>query len=191
LSKTVFEDLRACGKIKVIEKLKFRRKKEMYIANKYWNNYIGDTDDSLTLVEYLAEKQKEEISLYEIFSDFGLNKLNNNFRKPDVPLVFTDSKGCEITIYYAIDLITDIAALLLECKINGSINLYELFDNLEEIITPNIHIAATPEEHKMINNVLMDFVTSPLDYDLSEMVSEEEMLEMTAICEELRTELYG
>lgn len=27
----------------------------MYIANKYWNNYIGGTDDSLTLVEHLAE----------------------------------------------------------------------------------------------------------------------------------------
>ena len=41
---------------------------KMYIADKYWNNYIGDTDDSMTLVEYLADRQKEEISLGEIFS---------------------------------------------------------------------------------------------------------------------------
>ena len=34
----------------------------MYIADKYWNNYIGDTDDSLTLIEYLADKQKDIIS---------------------------------------------------------------------------------------------------------------------------------
>ena len=36
----------------------------MYISNKYWNNYIGDSDDSLTLVEYLADKQIEIIWLY-------------------------------------------------------------------------------------------------------------------------------
>lgn len=35
----------------------------IYIENKYWNHYIGDTDDSLTLVEYLAEKQREEMPL--------------------------------------------------------------------------------------------------------------------------------
>lgn len=50
----------------------------MYIAEKYWNNYIGDTDDSLTLVEYLAGKQKEQIPLNEIFSDFGLDKLHGS-----------------------------------------------------------------------------------------------------------------
>ncbi len=35
----------------------------MYIEDKYWNNYIGDTDDSLTLVEYLATKQKKKFLL--------------------------------------------------------------------------------------------------------------------------------
>lgn len=54
----------------------------MYIANKYWNHYIGDTDDSMTLVEYLAEKQKAELSVGEIFSDFGLDKLDGDFRQP-------------------------------------------------------------------------------------------------------------
>ena len=34
----------------------------MYIAEKYWNNYIGDTDDSMALVEHLEEKQKKELS---------------------------------------------------------------------------------------------------------------------------------
>ena len=41
----------------------------MHIENKYWNNYIGDSDDSLTLVEYLADKQSVKISLEEIFFD--------------------------------------------------------------------------------------------------------------------------
>ena len=61
----------------------------MYIKDKYWNNYIGDTDDSLTLVEHLAGKQREEIPLGEIFSDFELDKLQGNFRQSKIPLDYT------------------------------------------------------------------------------------------------------
>ena len=38
----------------------------MYIAGNYWNHYIGDTDDSLTLLDYLAGKGQQEISIKEI-----------------------------------------------------------------------------------------------------------------------------
>ena len=50
------------------------------VIEKYWGNYIGGTDDSLTLLDYLAGKQKDEIPLREIFADTGLDKLNWNFR---------------------------------------------------------------------------------------------------------------
>ena len=53
----------------------------MYIIEKYWDNYIGSTDDSLTLLEYLIDKKKTEISLSEIFADIGLDKLNGDFRE--------------------------------------------------------------------------------------------------------------
>ncbi len=164
----------------------------MYIAKKYWGNYIGDTDDSLTLVEHLAGKQKKEIPLAEIFSDFGLDNLHGDFREPDVPLTFTDSEGWERDIHYAIALVTDLAALLLECKISGSVNLDELFGgDLEEAVVPDVCITAMPEEHELINRTLEDFVSAPLAYDLSEMESEEDMMEMAAICGKLRKELYG
>lgn len=169
----------------------------MYIENKYWNNYIGDTDDSLTLVEYLAGKEKEEISLGEIFSEIGLDKLNGDFRKHDDPLTVVFSNGESeyeepyIEFYYAIDLITDLAALLLECKVSGSVNLCELFGGDLETAVPDIRITATPEKHELMNKALKDFVSDPLAYDLSEMCSEDEMSEMAAVCEELRKELYG
>ena len=163
----------------------------MYIAEKYWNNYIGDTDDSLTLVEYLAEKQKEEIPLGEIFDDFGLDNMQGEFRKSEVPLVFENSEGEEIEIHYAIDLITDITALLLECRVSGSVNLCELFGDGLETTVPDVCITASAKEHELMNNVLKDFVADPLAYDLSEMVPEEDMMEMAALCEELRQELYA
>ena len=89
----------------------------MYIK-KYWGNYIGDTDDSLTLMDYLQAKQKAEISLEEIFSDLGLDKLHGNFQEHEEPLTFSNSEGWEMEFYFAIDLIADLAALLLECKMN-------------------------------------------------------------------------
>ena len=42
-------------------------------CRKVWGNYIGGTDDSLTLLDYLIGKQKDEISLSEILADTGLD----------------------------------------------------------------------------------------------------------------------
>ena len=169
----------------------------MYIGDKYWNNYIGDSDDSLTLVEYLADKQKKEISLGEIFSDIGLDGLNGDFRQNDEPLTVvltnmeSDYDEPEAEFYYAIDIIMDLAALLLECKVSGSVNLCELSGEELDTSTPDIRITATSEENEVINKALMDFASEPLAYDLSEMCPEEDMLEMAEICGELRSELYG
>lgn len=169
----------------------------MYIKGKYWNNYIGDTDDSFTLIDYLADKRKEEITLGEIFSDIGLDKLDGDFRKHDEPLTAvlvnmeSDYEEPYIEFYYAVDIITDLAALMLECKVNGSVNLCELAEEDLETTVPNVCIRATPEEHKLMNQALIDFETAPLAYDLSEMCPEEDMLEMAEICKELRNELYG
>ena len=38
----------------------------MYIQQ-YWGNYIGDTDDSLTLLAYLSGKGRTELDAKEIF----------------------------------------------------------------------------------------------------------------------------
>lgn len=163
----------------------------MYITEKYWGNYIGDTDDSLNLTAYLSGKQKEEISLAEIFSDFGLNKLKDDFRQTDFPLAYTDPEGWEIPINYAIDLITDLAALLLECKVNGGIDLCELSgEDPEETAFLKLRITAASKEHDLIDRTLADFAADPLAFDLNEMCPEEDIKEMAALCEELRKELY-
>lgn len=63
----------------------------MYIE-KYWGNYIGGTDDSLTLLQYLMETRQNEISLHKIFADTGLDQLNWDFRKTD-PVLGFKNKG--------------------------------------------------------------------------------------------------
>lgn len=168
----------------------------MYIEGKYWNNLIGDSDDSLSLAAYLEDKQKADIPLGEIFSDIGLDKLSGDFRTHEEPLTAVlrnaDSEAGEfyIEFYYAISVITDLAALLLECAKNGKVSLCELSgEELEGPVT-EVCITATEAEHQLMNEALKAFAADPLSYDLSEMCPEEEMEEMAALCEELRQELY-
>lgn len=169
----------------------------MYIEGKYWNNYIGDTDDSLTLVEYLASKQKKEISVGEILNEIGFDQLNGDFRQHEQPLTVllghaeSDDEQQYAEFYYAIDIISDLAALILECRVNGSVNLCELAGYDLETDDPDICITAAPEEHELINKALMNFAASPLDYDVSELAAEEDIVEMAAVCEQLRKELYS
>ena len=158
----------------------------MYIIEKYWGNYIGGTDDSLTLLEYLMDKKKAEISLSEIFTDIGLDKLNWNFRKTEPALVYTDQDGWESPFYYAIDVVTDLAALMLECKINGDVSLMQLFYGKEGSV---VCISSTQEEKAAIIKVLDDFAKNPLAYDLTEMVPDYDMREMEQVCENLCKEL--
>ncbi|MEQ2398161.1 immunity protein Imm33 domain-containing protein [Merdimmobilis hominis] len=159
----------------------------MYIK-KYWGNFIGGSDDSLNLVAFLADQNKEEIPLSEIFAKIGLDKQNWDFRQTVEYLEFTHSGGVEMDFHFAIDVVTDLAAILLECSVSGSVNLHDL----DEYNTPSrrIRITATPEEHDAMNKSLADFVHAPLEYDISEMMGEDEITDMAYQVEMVRKELY-
>ena len=159
----------------------------MYIK-KYWGNFIGGSDDSLNLVAFLEDLKKEEIPLSEIFIKIGLDKQNWDFRQTVEYLEFTHSDGVEMDFHFAIDVVTDLAAILLECSVSGSVNLQDL----DEYNTParRIRITATPEEHEAMDKALADFVHAPLEYDISEMMGEDEITDMASQVEMLRKELY-
>lgn len=161
--------------------------RQMYIK-KYWGNFIGGSDDSLNLVAFLEDQKKEEIPLSEIFAKIGLDKQNWDFRQTVEYLEFTHSDGVEMDFHFAIDVVTDLAAILLECSVSGSVNLQDL----DEYNTPvcRIRITATPEEHDAMNKSLADFAQNPLEYDLSEMMDDEEIQEMARDVEALRKDLY-
>ena len=159
----------------------------MYIK-KYWGNFIGGSDDSLNLVAFLVDQKKEEIPLSEIFTKIGLDKQNWNFHQTVEYLEFTHSDGVEMDFHFAIDVVTDLAAILLECSVSGSVNLQDL----DEYNTSSrrIRITATPEEHDAMNKSLADFAQNPLEYDISEMMGEDEITDMAYQVEMLRKELY-
>ena len=159
----------------------------MYIK-KYWGNFIGGSDDSLNLMAFLEDQKQEEIPLSEIFAKIGLDKQNWDFRQTVEYLEFTHSDGVEMDFHFAIDVVTDLAAILLECSVSGSVNLQDL----DEYNTParRIRITATPEEHDAMNKSLADFAQNPLEYDISEMMGEDEITDMAYQVEMLRKELY-
>ena len=159
----------------------------MYI-DKYWGNFIGGSDDSLNLVAFLEDQKKEEIPLSEIFAKVGLDKQNWDFHQTVEYLEFTHSNGVEIDFHFAIDVVTDLAAILLECSVSGGVNLHDL----DEYNTPSrrIRVTATAEEHDAMDKALADFAQDPLSYDLHDLMSDEEIEEMAHQVAALRKELY-
>jgi len=158
----------------------------MYIT-KYWGDFIGGSDDNLSLIEFLEDLNKEEITLKEIFTGIGLDRQNMDFRQTVENLEFTNSMGLEIDFHFAIDIVTDIAAILLECKNNGHVNIGELYGNEDEQ-NRCIRVVATEEEYIAIKDALEDFVKNPKSYDLYEMIGDD-IIEMAGIVKELRKEL--
>ena len=152
----------------------------MYIT-KYWGDFIGGSDDSLSLVEFLEDLNKEEITLKEIFTGIGLDRQNMDFRQT------VENLGVEIDFYYAIDVVTDLAAILLECKNSGHVNLVELYDD-EEVQNRCIRVVATEEEYTAIKAALEDFVKNPKLYDLYEMIGDD-IIEMAEIVKDLSKDL--
>ena len=158
----------------------------MYIT-KYWGDFIGGSDDSLSLIEFLEGLNKEEITLKEIFTGIGLDRQNMDFRQTVDNLKFTNSIRLEIYFNYAIDIVTDLAAILLECKNNGHVNIGELYGNKDEQ-NRCIRVVETEEEYTAIKVALEDFVKNPKSYDLYEMIGDD-IIEMAEIVKELRKEL--
>ena len=116
----------------------------MYIK-KYWGNFIGGSDDSLNLVAFLEDQKQEEIPLSEIFAKIGLDKQNWDFRQTVEYLEFTHSNGVEMDFHFASDVVTDLAAILLECSVSGSVNLQDLLAKadpftVEQLENINAHI---------------------------------------------------
>lgn len=109
------------------------------VCRKILDEYIGGSDDSLSLVAFLEDQKKEEISNSEIFDKIGLYKLNWNFRQTVEYLGFTHSNSVETDFHFAIDVVIDLAAILLECIASGDINLHDL----DEYDAPSRHIRIT------------------------------------------------
>lgn len=152
---------------------------------KYWGDYLGGTDDSLTLLDYLLDKRKSTLTLEEIFQDTGLKHLKGNFCTSS-KLHYTDTKGITYDFYYAIDLIGDLALLMLESMRKGTIALGELMDTQTK---DTLCLTFTESERLMMIDALAHFAEHPALYDIHEVLTGEELQEMAEVYESIRQEL--
>lgn len=156
----------------------------MYI-DKYWEQSVGGSDDAYTFMDYLEQKNKSELSVSEIFGELGLDAMDGDFRHSEEPMTF-EMDGIEAEIYYAIEVVTVIAALILECQKSGQVNLCELDDCREDM---ELTITYTDDELDMIKAALKDYVENAKEYDIAEMMDEDELAEIIEGIDMLRNEL--
>lgn len=150
-----------------------------------WDNYAGVSDEALSLTEYLESTRKGEFTVSELFDEIGLSELDGNYSDTAVPLG-VEIGDLEVDFPYAIDIVIVIAALVLECRNSGAVNLNELNPNCEEIF---IKVTATDDEYIMLTDALADFVEAPESFDLAEMMDEEELQDYAEGIKEMLEEM--
>lgn len=162
----------------------------MYI-DKYWGNYIGDTDDSLTLLDYLEEYAEKPDPLFvnDVFYDWALERAEGNFRTSPRPLTCDRALGGYYELYFAIDLIIDLSALYLESSRTGYVDLEKLKGESGE--PRYLMILAHEDTYETLKDALMDFIEHSEEYDLSSVMPDEDREEMVGIVKQLWNDLFG
>lgn len=156
----------------------------MYI-DKWWNNLIGGTDDSLTLLDYIRETAEVEYTVGALLKDFKIESGELEFYRGSPSVYYTSEDG-EHDIYYVIDLIQDLSVLVLESYKSGSIKLSDLTENEDDKV---FKIICRKGELDLLTEILKDFAKAPLTYEIAEMLDEKEMLELALQCGEIAEEL--
>jgi hypothetical protein len=159
----------------------------MYI-DKWWNHYIGGTDDTWMLGIYFAQIQNP-ISLQTILDDLHLWEALNSESAADADGYFVISTEPYHDAHFdmEIDVITDLSAIVLECETNGSVDLSDLFKieaQRVEIITDD-----HPQALKALVDGLYNFIRSPKSYGIHDFMSDDALAELVSACKEIHAEL--
>lgn len=95
----------------------------MYI-DKWWNDSVGGTDDSMLLIDYFNEKNKKNVTFNEIVTDLHMDDVLG--KQPVYEFERGFYYGSEDRHYdfdINADVIIDLAALLLQCLVEGSVTM--------------------------------------------------------------------
>ncbi|WP_339262674.1 imm68 putative immunity domain-containing protein [Lysinibacillus sp. FSL K6-3209] len=165
----------------------------MYIQ-RWWGEYIGGTDDTCTLFDYLVNREFEidipvEVNVKNMLQDFQLTNAQEikDFRQTK-DIYFSDDNGHRQDIGCAINFIMDVTAIIVECQKNEKVRLVDL-DGGSLDKNAVISLKVEKEELALLRKILEDFVHHPLHYDLAEFCSEDDMREIAKHCKEIIAEL--
>ena len=164
-------------------------KKSNFFIDKWWWNYFGGTDDSITLMDYFQKDDITDYPLSKIFDDFNLQSQIDfgNARDTKDIHFFDDDNIHYHHIIFVIDLITNLIVITLESLHNKVVNIKDLHScsKSNKIFT----IIITSKEWDYMMFVLDDFIENAIKYDLAELCPKEDMIEMSEHCKEIKEEL--
>lgn len=151
------------------------------------------SDDTLTLFDYFKEKSATDYNLKTILTDLHLfDKLGQDQIHDGADLFYTtvmpDGRQLTSDFDIAIDVVIDLSAILLETFRKGKITLKDLY-KYEREDYPAFTIHVDKDDLDLLLNELKAFTTNPTHYNLAEMMSTDELMELAADCRNVYEEI--
>lgn len=153
------------------------------------------SDDTLLLFDYFKERNTHSYSLKTILTELNLlDKLGQDmiYDGADVFYVSVMPNGSERTHDFdiAIDAIIDLCVILLETFRVGEINIKDLYQ-YEKGEYLSFSIQAEKSELILLLNEFKAFIDNPMRYNLAEMMDEDELMKLSADCNEVYEEIQS
>lgn len=157
------------------------------------NNWYSD--DTLLLFDYFKEKGETSYTLKNILTDLHLlDKLEKDQIRDGADIfyysVMPDGRELTSDFHMAIDAVIDLSAIILETFRKGKITLKDLYEYEKEDY-PAFTIQAYEEELSLLLNEFKAFIDNPTHYNLSEMMDEDELMDLVTDCREVYEEIQS
>lgn len=173
--------------VRIMKAVSERADKHVFYIGKYWEKSIGGSDEAMLFIDYLAAKDKPVLAVRDILEETGINRLNGNLRHVEDSVALPLGGGMEAAeVHYPIEIVTVLAALMLECRVSGSVNYNDLDSTREK---KELKLFYGAEELKKVKEMLSDYVRNPKEYDIYELMLEDEAKEVLAGVSSLLGEL--
>ncbi|GFZ92420.1 hypothetical protein GCM10008018_43480 [Paenibacillus marchantiophytorum] len=161
----------------------------MYIS-KWWGDLIGGSDDSLALIDYLAQLELTNVTLNQILKDLGFDILLSEGDLKNGGNIGFDRRSTSgmfrVELDFACGALIDLSAIVLESLKSGYVDLHDL----DEARQPcKLYINASEEDRNLLKDELNKFSRNPMSYDLAELVPSDDMRELAEKAKMIADEL--
>ena len=165
---------------------------ELFIS-KLWgkqhneDNYIGGTEDTLLLIDYLGKQTESNLVLCKILSDIHLDTLLEKGFVGNGDVYFVETGSHSTYFDFAINVVIDLSAILLENLKNSHVDM-NLLDG-DGKYSNKFAISASLEDAELLIKTLDKFIIAPHNYELTEPLSEKSLQKLIADCKEISNRL--
>ncbi|NDV94630.1 hypothetical protein D0T84_06800 [Dysgonomonas sp. 521] len=157
--------------------------------DKWWGNYIGSSDDSFLLLDYFGTRKTSDFELCTILEDTGLASLLKNGGLENGDLSFKIDEGYVPHFDIAVDVLTDLSAIVLECLQSGKVAIKDLDSSSK--YSQTITIDCRKEDIKLLADGLDKFISNPANFELADMMDEDSLGELVNDCREVYVSLIA